>query len=56
MATDGKAESSKAQFRELFERYEPKLLKFADSMLKEFGRQNIAVVRIYCPIDHMEKP
>lgn len=44
-----KAECSRVQFRELFAEHEPKLLKFADSMLEEFGRENIASVKIYCP-------
>lgn len=46
----GNAESSRAQFRELFMLHEPALFKFSDSMLEAFGRGSIAKVTIYCPL------
>lgn len=45
-----KAESIQ-QFRSLFQQHEPQLLAFADSLLNEFGRQSIASVTIFCPLD-----
>lgn len=43
-----KAEFSRMQFRDLFEKFEPELLRFADSTVEEFGRR--ITVKIYCPL------
>lgn len=50
-----KAESSRAQFRELFALHEPKLFAFSDSMLEAFGRGSITKVTIYCKVSDKER-
>lgn len=48
---DRQMETTKEQFRRLFEKHEPELLRFADAMIEEFGRENFKQVKIWCPID-----
>lgn len=41
--------TSKEQFRSLFEKEEPEILKFLDGVIAEFGR-DISNLKIYCPV------
>ena len=43
--------TSKEQFRALFEKEEPALLKFLDGMIEEFGRTEVKDLAIHCPVN-----
>lgn len=42
--------TSKEQFRALFEKEEPALLKFLEGMIQEFGRDEVKDLKIHCPV------